>query len=153
METLSDLEITLDNLFNWFCYNNFKANAAKCNLFLSLFNAKSINVKSFVFEGSYSEKFFVITIDNNFTFEKYINELCKKGNLKLHPPTRCAKFMSTEKGLIFKAFIISKFNYCPLVWMFHTKQLNNQINSLQKKALRVTYQDIKIHEIHLSMNY
>ena len=25
--------------------------------------------------------------------------------------------------------------------MFHTKQLNNQINSLHEKALRVTYQD------------
>ena len=76
------------------------------------------------------------------TFEKHINELCKKGNLKLHALTRCAKFMSTEKRcLIFKAFIISQFNYCPLVWMFHTKQLNNRINSLHEKALRVTYQD------------
>ena len=76
------------------------------------------------------------------TFEKHINELCKKGNLKLHALTRCAKFMSTEKRrLIFKAFIISQFNYCPLVWMFHTKQLNNRINSLHEKTLRVTYQD------------
>ena len=50
--------------------------------------------------------------------------------------------MSTEKRrLIFKAFIISQFNYCPLVWMFHTKQLNNRINSLHEKTLRVTYQD------------
>ena len=24
-ETISDLEITLDNLFNWFCYNYFRA--------------------------------------------------------------------------------------------------------------------------------
>ena len=50
--------------------------------------------------------------------------------------------MSTEKRrLIFKAFIISQFNYCPLVWMFHTKQLNNRINGLHEKALSVTYQD------------
>ena len=28
---------------------------------------------------------------------KHINELCKKGNLKLQALTRCAKFMSTEK--------------------------------------------------------
>ena len=50
--------------------------------------------------------------------------------------------MSTEKKrLIFKGFIISQFNYCPLVRMFHTKQLNNRINSLHEKALRVTYQE------------
>ena len=100
-----------------------------------------------------SSQFLGITIDSNFTFEKHINELCKKGNLKLHALTRCAKFMSTEKRrLIFKAFIISQFNYCPLVWMFHTKQLNNRINSLHENALRVANQHIKI-EIHLSMNY
>ena len=113
-ETISDLEITLDNLFNWFCYNNFKVNASKCHL--SPFSAKSINIKSSVIEGSSSEKFLGITIDSNFTFEKHINELCKKGNLKLHALTRCAKFMSTEKRrVVFKAFIISQFNYCPLV--------------------------------------
>ena len=116
--------------------------ASKCHLFLSPFNAKSINIKSSVIEGSSSKKILGITIDNNFTFEKHINEICKKGNLKLHALTRCAKFMSTEKRrLIFKAFIILQFNYCPLVWVFHTKQLNNRINSLQEKALRVTYQD------------
>ena len=109
---------------------------------MSPFNRKSINIKSSVIEGSSSEKFLGIKIDSNFTFEKHINELCKKGNLKLHALTRCAKFMSTEKRrLIFKAFIISQFNYCPLVWMFHTKQLNNRINSLHEKALRITYQD------------
>ena len=118
LETISDLEIVLDNLFNWFCQNNFKANASKYHLFLSPFNARSINIKSSVIEGSSSEKFLGITIDSssNFTFEKHINDLCKKGNLKLHALTRCAKFMSTEKRrLIFKAFIISQFNNCPLV--------------------------------------
>ena len=40
-----------------------------------------------------------------------------------------------------KKFIILQFNYCSLVWMFRSKQLNNGINSLQEKALRVTYQD------------
>ena len=59
LETMSDLEITLDKLFNWFCYNNFKANASKCHLFLLPFNAKSINIKSSLIEGS--EKFLAIT--------------------------------------------------------------------------------------------
>ena len=93
MGTISEVEIPLDNLFNRFCYDNFKANASKCHLFLSPFNAKSINIKSSAIEGSSNEKFFDITIDSNFTFEKHINELCKKGNLKLHALTRCAKFM------------------------------------------------------------
>ena len=40
-----------------------------------------------------------------------------------------------------KKSIILQFNYCSLVWMFRSKQLNNGINSLQEMALRVTYQD------------
>ena len=46
-----------------------------------------------------------------------------------------------KKRLIFKAFIVSQFNYFPLLWMIHTKQLNNRINSLHEKALRVTFQN------------
>ena len=141
LETISGLQITLDNLFNRFYYNNFEVNASKCDLFFSPFDGKCINFKSSVIEGSYSEKFLGITVDSNFTFEKHMNESCKKGNLKLNALTRCSKFMSTEKRrLMFKAFIISQFSYCPLVWMFHTKQLNNRINSLHEKALRVRYQ-------------
>ena len=54
---------------------------------------------------------------------------------------RCPNFMSTEnRGLIFKAYKISQSNYFLLVWVFHTKQLNNRIDSLHEKALRVAYQ-------------
>ena len=35
-----------------------------------------------------------------------------------------------------KAFICSKFGYCPLVWMFLSRKTNNCINSLHKRALR-----------------
>ena len=71
LETTSNLKITLDNLFNWFFYNNFKANALKCNLFLPSFDAKSINIKSYIIDGSSSEKALDIIIDSNFTFKKH----------------------------------------------------------------------------------
>ena len=80
LEVISDLETTIDNLFDWFCYNNFKINLSKCHLFLLPFNLKSINTKNSSIEGSPSEKLLGVTVDSNFTFEKDINELCKKGN-------------------------------------------------------------------------
>ena len=40
-----------------------------------------------------------------------------------------------------KAFIESQFGYCPLVWMFHSRSLNNKINRIHKRALRITYND------------
>ena len=128
LEVISDLETTINNLFDWFCCNNFKVNPSKCHLFLLPFNLKSINIKNFSIEGSSSEKFLGVTVDSNFTFEKHINELCKKGNQKLHALARCAKYMSTEKRrTLFKAFVVSQFNYCTLVW--------------NEKALRLIYQN------------
>ena len=40
-----------------------------------------------------------------------------------------------------KAYIASQFGYCPLVWMFHSRSLNNKINSLHERSLRITYSD------------
>ena len=36
-----------------------------------------------------------------------------------------------------KAFIESQFNYCPLIWMFHSRTLTSKINSLHERALRI----------------
>ena len=39
------------------------------------------------------------------------------------------------------AFIKSQFSYCPFVWMFHSRTLNNKINKLREKALRLVYRN------------
>ena len=46
-----------------------------------------------------------------------------------------------KKRLIMKAFIESQFGYCPLIWMFHSRSLNNKINRIHERALRITYND------------
>ena len=40
-----------------------------------------------------------------------------------------------------KAFVESQFGYCPLIWTFHTRVLNNKINRIHERALRITYKD------------
>ena len=35
----------------------------------------------------------------------------------------------------------AEFGYCPLVWMFHSRKLNSQVNKLHERALRIVYQD------------
>ena len=40
-----------------------------------------------------------------------------------------------------KAFIESQFNYCSLIWMFHSREINNKINNLHERALHITYKD------------
>ena len=40
-----------------------------------------------------------------------------------------------------KTFITSQFNYCPLVWMCHNRTINNKINRLHERALRLVYKN------------
>ena len=40
-----------------------------------------------------------------------------------------------------KAFITSQFSYCPVIWMFHSSNLNNKINRIHERALRLVYQN------------
>ena len=45
--------------------------------------------------------------------------------------------------IVMKTFIESQFNYCPLIWMFHSRTRNNKINGLHERALRIVYPDFR----------
>ena len=44
---------------------------------------------------------------------------------------------------VMKTFIESQFNYCPLIWTFHSRTIGNKINRLHERALRIVYSDFK----------
>ena len=49
--------------------------------------------------------------------------------------------MNVQKGrTIMKSFVTSQFSY-PFISVFHSRCLNNKINSIHARALKVTYQD------------
>ena len=53
---------------------------------------------------------------------------------------RLSNFMCTnKKRVLMKAFTESQFGYCPLIWMFHSRGVNNKINHLHKRSLRIAY--------------
>ena len=43
----------------------------------------------------------------------------------------------------YSTLLKSQFNYCPLIWMFCSRTRNNQINSIQERALRITYNNYR----------
>ena len=133
---ISNMELTVEKIFNWFEFNNLKANASKCHFFLSAYQHISINVNRSVIKSSNFEKLLGITIDRNFT--------CRKASQKLLALSRISQYLSQhKKRILFKTFIMSQFNYCPLVWTCHSRGLNNKINNIHKRALRIMYQDKK----------
>ena len=101
-----------------------------------------IQVGEQVIWESPEEKLLGVTIDNNFKFNTHLNDICKKAGAKVTALTRLAKIMPfKKKRTLMNAFIESQFSYCPLVWMFCSRTINNKINHIHERALRLVYLD------------
>ena len=46
-----------------------------------------------------------------------------------------------KRRMLMMAFIISQFSYCPLAWMFHSRNTKNRVNKIHERALRLVYDD------------
>ena len=146
-----DLETVLKRLehdtlisIEWFDSNYMKLNSDKCHLLISGFKHQYHWIKvgdSIVWESSH-EKLLGIDIDNKLSFDLHISDICKKAGRKLSALARVSKFLPFQKRkLLFNTFVQSQFAYCPLVWMFHDRNINNKINRIHERALRLIYRD------------
>ena len=94
---INNMELTVEKIFNWFAFNNLKANASKYHFFLSPYQHTSISINGSVIKNSNSGKLLRITIDSDFTFEEHINTLCRKASQKLHALPRISQYLSQHK--------------------------------------------------------
>ena len=139
---LETLEVETNTLLDWFRNNEMKPNEDKCHLLVINQENISVNVGKENISCSSSVDLLGIKIDDKLNFNEHVSKLCKKGNQKLHALARISKYMDKDKlRLIMRTFITSQFNYAPLTWMFHSRTLNNKINRLHERALRLVYED------------
>ena len=141
-ELLNILEKETNIVLNWFKINEMKSNDDKCHLIVpNEFNV-SVKLGQEIIAAENSVTLLGVTIDSKLDFSEHIVSLLKKGNQKLHALARISKYVSQDKlKLIMNTFIKSQFNYCPLLWMFHSRTLNNRINRLHERALRIVYKN------------
>ena len=133
---INKLEESNNNLLQWFRNNHMKANADRCHLLVTGNNEASANIHEYEIESSKKEKLIGTSIDTRLSFEHHITSLCKKGSQRLHALAIIAHCMDFEKRRsLMKASVTSQFNYCPLMWMFHNRALNNRIHE------RLVYQN------------
>ena len=83
-----------------------------------------------------------VTIDSELKFTDHMTQVCKKVSKKLNALSRqCAILPFQKRKMLMQTFILSQFNFCPLVWMCHNRGINNKINELHYRALRMVYND------------
>ena len=119
-----------------------KVNTGKSHQLLSGNSKATATIDSMDIESEDEQVLLGITINTNLTFENHFNSIWKNASQKLNALARITSYMNTQKRrTIMKSFVTSRFSYCPLIWMFHSRRLNNKINSIHERALRITYQD------------
>ena len=83
-------------------------------------------------------------IDSKLNFNSHLGIILKKASQKVHVLARITPYMNIKKRkLLMNSFFSSQFNYCPLVWMCHSRLINNKINRLHERCLRIVYSDKK----------
>ena len=127
-----------------------KSNDDKCHLIVVNNDNAVLKLGNENLAACKSVELLGVKIDNNLDFKEHVTKLCKKGSQKLHALARISKYLDKEKlRLLMRAFVNSRFNSCPLIWMFHNRTLNNKINKLREKALRLVYKndDLSFQEL------
>ena len=84
-------------------------------------------------------------MNNRLGFDTHVTNICNRVNKKFHALARILFMNIHKRRMTTKAFIVSKFGYCPLVWMFHSRKLNGRVNKLHERALRI----VQIMHLHL----
>ena len=139
---LEALERETNILLEWFNCNEMKSNTYKCHLIIANNEDNDMKIGNGIVTSKTSVKLLGVTIENKLNFNEHVDNICKNANNKLHALARIAKYLSPYKlRILMKTFIESQFNYCPLTWMFHSRQLNSKINKLQERALRIVHKN------------
>ena len=89
-----------------------------------------------------SVKLLGIHLDNRLNLTLHANTVCKSASNQLNTLLRLKKFLSFEqKKVLVNSFIVSNFDYCPLVWFISSAKSLKKVENLQKCALRFLQND------------
>ena len=92
--------------------------------------------------NSSNQKLLGMIFNYKFNFDEHVTLFCRKASQKINAHARVAHYVNlAQRRLIINAFNFSQFGYCPLVWMFRSRKLNNRTNFINESALRIVFRD------------
>ena len=97
-------------------------------------NLKIVNINT----GNITcEKLVGVEVDNKLNFNEHLDGIIKNISRKVSALSRIFIFMAlTKRRFLMNSFFNSQFSYCPLIWMCHSRTVNNKINKLNEDVYR-----------------
>ena len=138
-----NLEIDFMILQQWFHENHMTLNLGTCHYLVigSRDLSHEIMLNNSKITSSNEEKLLGIFLESKLKFESHIASLCKKAGQKINALARLKNYLTSDQRiLLLNSVIPSQFTYCPLMWMFTSRYLNNALN-IHEWALRLIYND------------
>ena len=129
MDVVEFLEKASVSLFKWFEINLLKANVSKCRFLTSIDQKVSLNVDNFTITNNECEKHLGVKFDPKLIFDQHISDLCKRANGKVNALARITSYINLPKRRpLMNSFFKAQFNYCPLIWMCHSRGNNRNLS-------------------------
>ena len=132
---------------NWFSSNEMIVNPDKFKSIILTKNKSDdiptgFSIGTDIVSIEKSVKLLGIHLDNRLNFNLHINTICKSASNQLNALVRLKKFLSFEqKKVLVNSFILSNFDYCPLVWFISSAKSLKKVENLQKRAFRFLQND------------
>ena len=83
-----------------------------------------------------------IKVDAKLNFNGHLNNIISKVSRKVNALSRAVPYMRVSKRkILLNSFFNSQFSYCPLIWMFYSRIMNNEINWLRERCMWLIYKD------------
>ena len=94
-----------------------------------------------------------IAINDQLNFELPISEICRNAAGQLNALKRLGSYIPLEsRKILANSFILSNFNYCPLVWYFSTAKHFQKIEKIQESVLQFVHNDYETDYLSLLKN-
>ena len=141
-EVIKLLERDSKMFFKWFSDNQMKANINKCHLLVNRKDEDVITLGETEIKNNEYEKLLGIKVDTKLNFNEHLNNIISKVSRKVNALSRAVPYMRVSKRkILLNWFFNSQFSYCPLIWMFYSRIMNNEINWLRERCMRLIYKD------------
>ena len=130
-DVLENISCLTKKLFSWFA-NNDKSHL----IFSSPKEDAAIQIEEPRIKWLKIKKLSGMHINYKLKFDTHNDAICKKAHRNLTALSRIINYIELPKRrILMNAFFKTQFDYCRIIWMFHSGSLNNKINRLHERCL------------------